>query len=306
MRGILSNALSVLAQTSAPATQPSSHSDLGPLMVPIAAGILLGIVWLFRRIAYPRKFTLARTPGRPNTLHPVVLVILFGLLHMLWQASRWLWSNWFTGPAKSPGHYQQLVLASNTVQVLFLAICLAVAVVTFRHGLARGFGLTLRHWRYDLLRGVVAMLIALPICIGLRQATHKMIHWVYASDPQQIEQLTRAPGLMEALAALPATWWRIAAVTTAVVLAPLSEEVFFRGLVQSSLRQVTGRPWVAIIVASGFFAYMHGEWANRPALLALGLVLGYNYERTGRLMPAIVIHSLFNAYFMAVQLSQGA
>ena len=305
MRGILSNALSVLAQTSAPATQPSSDSDLGPLMVPIAAGILLGIVWLFRRIAYPRKFTLARTPGRPNTLHPVMLVVLLGLLLMLWEAARWLWSNWFTGPAESPGQYQQLVLTSNTVQVVFLAICLAVAAVTFRHGLARGCGLTLRHWRYDLLRGVVSLLIALPICIGLKLATLGVIHWIFASDPQQIEQLTRAHGLLEALTALPATW-RVAAVTAAVVLAPLSEEVFFRGLVQSSLRQVTGRPWVAIIVASGFFAIVHGEWANRPALLALGLVLGYNYERTGRLMPAIVIHSLFNATFMAVQLSRGA
>ncbi|KKO03521.1 hypothetical protein LCGC14_0094460 [marine sediment metagenome] len=300
----------MLAQTSAPATQPSSDSDLGPLlMVLVPAGILLGIVWLFRRIAYPRKVTLTRTPGRPNTLHPVVLVVLLGLLLLLWDASGWLWSNWFTGPPKSPGHYQQLVLTANTVQVLFLAICLAVAAVTFRHGLARGFGLTVRHWRYDLLRGVIAMLIALPICIGLKLATFAMIRWIYASDPQQIEQLTRAPGLMEALKALAdlpaADAWRIAVVTAAVVLAPLSEEVFFRGLVQSSLRQVTGRPWVAIIVASGLFAYMHVEWVNRPALLALGLVLGYNYERTGRLMPAIVIHSLFNATFIANQLFQG-
>jgi membrane protease YdiL (CAAX protease family) len=32
-----------------------------------------------------------------------------------------------------------------------------------------------------------------------------------------------------------------------------------------------------------------------PALVILGIVLGYNYERSGRLWAPIMIHALFNA-----------
>ena len=64
---------------------------------------------------------------------------------------------------------------------------------------------------------------------------------------------------------------------------------------QSSLRQATGTPWLGILVAAGFFAAVHAEWNAKPALFLLGVVMGYNYERTGRLWSSIVIHMLFNA-----------
>ena len=41
-----------------------------------------------------------------------------------------------------------------------------------------------------------------------------------------------------------------------------------------------------------------------PALVVLGLVLGYNYERTGRLTAPILIHSLFNAFMTISTLAQ--
>lgn len=56
-------------------------------------------------------------------------------------------------------------------------------------------------------------------------------------------------------------------------------------------------------MTSLFFAAIHLHlsdwphirgWEAFPPLAALSVVLGYNYERTGRLLPNIVIHGLFN------------
>jgi membrane protease YdiL (CAAX protease family) len=89
--------------------------------------------------------------------------------------------------------------------------------------------------------------------------------------------------------------WKIAIAISTIVLAPMFEEVFFRGLLQSMLRNYL-RPWPAILLASTLFMMMHwGVWHTWPALFALSLVLGYNYERCGRLWPAILIHALNNA-----------
>ena len=105
------------------------------------------------------------------------------------------------------------------------------------------------------------------------------------------------------------------------VLTPLSEELFFRGLVQSYLAQVLAnlrghlvlpqsamesdgkspqsaiRPadrWGAIFISSAFFALAHAEPSAFVALFLLGLALGYVYERTGNLWTDITMHSVFN------------
>jgi len=51
------------------------------------------------------------------------------------------------------------------------------------------------------------------------------------------------------------------------------------------------------------FTFVHyPHWQNMPALLALSIVLGYNYERSGRLVGPIVTHALFNAVFLGLSL----
>jgi membrane protease YdiL (CAAX protease family) len=91
--------------------------------------------------------------------------------------------------------------------------------------------------------------------------------------------------------------WKLLLAFSAIVLAPVTEEIFFRGLCQSVLRKYLKRPWAAVLITAALFAAMHAtsELPALPALMILGIVLGYNYERTGRLWAPILIHSMFNA-----------
>ena len=97
-------------------------------------------------------------------------------------------------------------------------------------------------------------------------------------------------------------------IVAAVVVAPLLEEVVFRGLMQTALLRTLGehRRWVVILLASIVFAATHVSaaiWQSLAALLVLSVALGYVYERTGSLWPSIVAHAGFNALNITLVLS---
>ena len=86
----------------------------------------------------------------------------------------------------------------------------------------------------------------------------------------------------------------------AAVLAPVLEELVFRGLAQTLLLDLLGRRRRGLTVglASLLFALIHAPvvaWYGWPGLFVLGVVLGAVYERTGSLLPCVIIHGLFNA-----------
>jgi hypothetical protein len=78
-----------------------------------------------------------------------------------------------------------------------------------------------------------------------------------------------------------------------VILAPLSEEIFFRGFLFQGLRQKYG--WVkALLISSAIFAFFHLEPAAFIPTFILGCVLGYAFERSNSLWPGIILHFLVN------------
>lgn len=86
---------------------------------------------------------------------------------------------------------------------------------------------------------------------------------------------------------------------TVVLVAPVTEELLFRGII---LRGLLGRfrPWTAIVLSATLFAFMHmNPWQLIPPF-ALGLMFGWFYLRTGSLWPCIAGHALNNFLFLIV------
>ncbi len=79
----------------------------------------------------------------------------------------------------------------------------------------------------------------------------------------------------------------------AVIVAPFTEELIFRGYLYGVLRQYAGR-LAAIIVTSCIFAGIHQHLSAFPGLFLLAVALCLVYEATGSLMVAIIMHALFN------------
>lgn len=94
------------------------------------------------------------------------------------------------------------------------------------------------------------------------------------------------------------------AVVLAVLIAPVLEEVVFRGALHGALRERVG-VWPAALLSSGVFAAIHLEIVtSSPAFLVqlfvLGLVFVWLYERTGNLVAPTVAHLVFNAISISV------
>jgi len=93
---------------------------------------------------------------------------------------------------------------------------------------------------------------------------------------------------------------RVMLAIAAVIIAPVVEEVVFRGYIYPVCKRYTGRI-IATFFASLFFSAVH---FNIPALLPLfilAIILTIAYELSGSLWVPISIHASFNAFTLIVQ-----
>ena len=145
----------------------------------------------------------------------------------------------------------------------------------------------LREAGQGLLIGVVAQLAVVPaIYAPILLLTDNLD----VSGPAR-ELVDRADGLGIALLIL-----------MVVVLAPVAEEMFFRGL---ALRALEARmaPRAALIASAAFFGVTHFQLLQLPALVMIGLVCGWLAQRDGRLSRALWAHVGFNATTTVVLLA---
>lgn len=89
------------------------------------------------------------------------------------------------------------------------------------------------------------------------------------------------------------------AVVTIGVVASAAEEVFFRGYMQSMLRE-RWQPWLAIVVTSACFGALHLDVVHSLLAALLGLYLGFVTERTGSALPAVVCHVVNNGTYIVL------
>ncbi len=127
------------------------------------------------------------------------------------------------------------------------------------------------------------MLLTLPAAWSVNVLTQLALSLTGQETGQEHE-------MVKTLQEQPATLWLIA--LSATVLAPLTEEFLFRGLMQSFLRGWLGR-WGAVALAATLFMLVHPMF-SWPAIFTLGILLGIIYERSGTLMAPILVHVAFN------------
>jgi uncharacterized protein len=83
------------------------------------------------------------------------------------------------------------------------------------------------------------------------------------------------------------------------VMPAVGEELVFRGLIQNIFMKSYGNAHLAIGFTAFWFAIIHAQLTNLPALFFMGLILGYIYFWTGSLWVPVVAH-LFNNGFIVI------
>ena len=78
------------------------------------------------------------------------------------------------------------------------------------------------------------------------------------------------------------------------LLAPLAEELVFRGAVLRALLRWKSNPWVGIVISALLFALIHANPVQMPHAFLVGLLLGWMYYRTDSIVPGVVFHWVNN------------
>lgn len=100
-----------------------------------------------------------------------------------------------------------------------------------------------------------------------------------------------------------APWWfRGWLILAAVVVAPIVEEIVFRGVFMPALMRSLGR-YGALLFVSVFFALIHGHGPSFLPLFVIGLGFGVAYLHTASLRVAIGMHAIFNGVNVLLLLS---
>lgn len=110
--------------------------------------------------------------------------------------------------------------------------------------------------------------------------------------------LSRDPMLFMEVLVESAPWWLI--VAAVVVVAPIYEEVVFRGLIWRSIADRFGNGW-AMWISSALFALIHLQYDmfEMGLIFVLALIFAYIRQTSGSLILPIILHMINNGLAMA-------
>ena len=187
----------------------------------------------------------------------------------------------------SPG-----IVAAGTV---IIDVAIVVATLAFASLVAppRPWQLGLRGGSLKFTLSIAAMAVCAFFLFSL---VYGLI--VRPDDPQEV---------VDQLGADRNTALLIVGAVVVILVAPVCEEIFFRGFLYRVLRLRMGM-WLAGVLDGIVFGLVHASsttFAALPVLAFLGLVFCYVFERTGTLFATIALHALNNTISYGVVTDDG-
>lgn len=149
-------------------------------------------------------------------------------------------------------------------------------------------------WRSVLWTSLLTLLFVLPVLTGVSAAWTLLLRAIGLPDAPQ--------DLIAVFGAVQSPLVLVAMMFVAVVIAPMNEELLFRGIIFRFFRQRFGR-LAAFAVSGILFGLLHGNWAGFLPLATLGVALALAYEHSGDIRVPIIAHGLFNLNTTVVLLS---
>lgn len=122
------------------------------------------------------------------------------------------------------------------------------------------------------------------LAIGSIIPSEQLVEWMHFEMPEQMIKM------MEGIMKKPLGYVVIG------VLAPLAEEVVFRGAILRKLLSMmpANKHWIAIAISALLFGIVHFNLPQGSHAFLIGLLLGWMYYRTRSIIPGIVFHWVNN------------
>jgi membrane protease YdiL (CAAX protease family) len=180
-----------------------------------------------------------------------------------------------------------------SIMFLFFMAAVAVAIVIRRMGPVPWLGLRWKEWPWVLLIAPGTVICMWAFFAGLQGLGYMdlmdRLGVQKVQDTVELFQKGKDPAVLILMA------------VAAVIVAPICEEVVFRGYLYPAAKRFAG-PWVAAVCTALMFSAAHGNMAALLPLFVFGLVLVALYEFTGSIWAPVAAHFLFNAATVTVQM----
>jgi len=255
------------------------------------AGLVLFAIWIIRT-SWGSK-ALVDSPARANTMPPYLpLVVLF-----VWFASVPLVLLVADSLMPDLPEWQEAGL-KNLIYCLSGIIIGGATILLAKHyfsGGLKGFGLNIRTLHKDFPAAALNLLCIWPLVMAALLLTIEFGTMIWGPD----FEMTRHEQL-ELIGEHSQLSLRVLVFVVAAIVAPALEELLFRGIFQTVIRNFLAdlkhpQPaWLSIGASSVLFAAAHADAGHWPALFVLSICMGYSYEKSGSLFRPILIHALFN------------
>ena len=227
------------------------------------------------------------------------------LSHKPWNPESLLWLGCGLMLALAPGAavaglFEDGSIAQMAANVTALPVAILVAVAVWLQAsrrvyrspiqLADTFGFNRRNTGRCMLLGLGTGLGLVLIAMALALLTSRLLQALgNQAEPQKLVSL-----IAEEAAKPDQTGLLIFFVVMAVAVAPVAEEILFRGILYPAIKQI-GHPRAAAIGTALLFALFHVNLLTFASLTAVALVLIALYEFTDNLLAPITAHAVFNA-----------
>ena len=142
--------------------------------------------------------------------------------------------------------------------------------------------------------GLTAGAVVLPLALALQLLSGSVLQSIHVkAEPQQTVQVFKET-VAQAVPSATTIGEQIFFSVFVILLAPLAEEILFRGILYPTIKQA-GFPQAALWTTSILFALSHFTAIAILPLTFFALVLVALYEITDNLLAPILAHSFFNA-----------
>ncbi|MDQ4118325.1 MAG: CPBP family intramembrane metalloprotease [Actinomycetota bacterium] len=174
------------------------------------------------------------------------------------------------------------ILAAIAVPSVAAAVVAVLLTAWLGNGPRIDLGL---RWSWDdvavgLITGLGGLLLTVPAAL--------VYAWVVGP-----EGMSTAVG--DVFGGVRTTWPVALAVMAVVVLvAPLCEEILYRGLLWRAVEKHVRNQWVVYLLTTLVFAFAHFELTRTPLLFVVALPLGLARVLTGRLTASVIAHQINN------------
>lgn len=252
-------------------------------MVGTAAAIA---IFMIRR---PRSTLLRTRPWNGVDLLQLTCVLL-ALASLAGLAIAWLEPQW--GNRWPSSEWRAMTLSLHSLVFHWPILSFAASRMWQRDlRLGDAFGMCARRLPRDVLVALGLYIAALPPVAAASWGSSAVLRWVGLKPSlQPVLEATLDPNSGAFLIYL---------IFLATVIAPVAEEILFRGIALPVLARQFG-PWPALGLSSLVFALVHFNLGATPPLFVLGLVFGLAYFYTGSLTVPMVMHAIVNSVSIAI------